>query len=116
MVTSLITRSIRLPQFKHVSRQNLVDYFANSTCSNHYSISPSFRHMVVKADEKIKSQQKGRTPVYLVIEESNQLTPVQMVSGECSILDEVVVRDGKEEAMLIGGRKGEQFITCLGYH
>lgn len=91
---------------------SLVDYFANSTSSNHYSISPSLRHLIAETDVKIRSQQKGRIPVYLVVEESNELVPVQMVKGECSILDEVVVQDGKKEAMLIGGREGEQFITA----
>ena len=91
---------------------NLVDYFLNSTCSNHYAISHSLRHLVGETDEKINSQQNGRTPVYLVIEESNQLTPVEMVKGECSMSDEVVVREGKREPMLVGGREGEQFLTA----
>ena len=47
-----------------------------------------------------------------MIEESNQLTPVEMVKGECSISDEVVVRDGEIEPILIGGREGEQFIIA----
>ena len=91
---------------------NLVDFFVNSTFSDHYEISPSLRQEVVATDKKIKSQQKDRTPIYVVIEESNQLTPVEMVKGECSISDEIVVRDGKKSPILIEGRDGEQFITA----
>ena len=40
------------------------------------------------------------------------MTPVEMVKGECYISDEVVVRDGKKEQMLVGGREGEEFITA----
>ena len=40
------------------------------------------------------------------------MTPVEMVKGECSISDEVVVRDGKKEPMMVGGREGEKFITA----
>ena len=75
---------------------SLVDYFVNSTFSRHYAISPSLRYTVYETNEKIKSQQKGRVPVFLVIEELSQLTPIEMVKGECSISDEVVVRDGKK--------------------
>ena len=91
---------------------NLVDYFESSTCSKHYAISPSLRYEVGETEEKIKTQQKGQVPVFLVIEENNQLTPVEMVKGECSIADEVAMRDGKKEAILVGGREGEQFITA----
>ena len=56
------------PSVQACVASNLVDYFVNSTCSNHYAISPSLRHLVGETDEKIKSQQKGHTPVYLVIE------------------------------------------------
>ena len=91
---------------------NLLDYFVNSTCSKHYAIRPSLRHVVGETDEKIKSQQKDRVPVFLVIEEFNQLTPVAMKKGECSISDEVVVKDGEKVPMLVGGREGEQFITA----
>ena len=64
----------------------------NSTCSNHYDISPSLRHEVDETEENIKSRQKGRTPVYLVIEESNQVTQVEMVKGECSMSCEMARR------------------------
>ena len=100
------------PSVQACVASNLVDYFLNSTCSKHYAISPSLRHAVGETDERIKSQQKGRVPVFLVIEENNQLTPVEMVKGECSIADEVVVRDGKREPVLVGGREGEKFITA----
>ena len=76
------------PSVQACVASNLVDYFENSTFSKHYAISPSLRHVVDETDEEIKRQQKGRAPVFLVIEEFNQLTPVEMVKGECSISDE----------------------------
>ena len=91
---------------------NLVEYFVQSTCSKHYAISPSLRHSVGETDERIKSQQKGHVPVFLVIEEFNKLAPVEMVKGECSISDEVAVRDGEKVPILVGGREGEEFITA----
>ena len=91
---------------------NLVDYFESSTLRKHYAISPSLRYEVSETHEKARSQKKGRIPVFLVIEESNQLTPISMVRGECSISDEVVLRDDKAVPILIGGREGEQFIAA----
>ena len=91
---------------------NLLDYFTNETCSQHYAISPSLRHVVSETFEKIKSQQKGSVPVFLVVEEYNELTPVEMVNGECSISDEVREQDGEKVPMLIGGREDEKFITA----
>ena len=101
-----------LPEVHACVASDLVDFFKSSTCSRHYAISPSLRHEVSKTYEKIKSQESGRVPVFLVIEESNQLTPVEMVKGECSIWDEVVVRDGEKTPILVGGREGEKFITA----
>ena len=100
------------PPVKACVASDLVGYFVNSASSTHYAISPSLRHVVGETDEKIKSQQKSRVPVFLVIEELSQLTPVEMVKGECSIADEVVVRDGKKVPILVGGREGEKFITA----
>ena len=100
------------PSVQACVASNLVDYFVKSTGSDHYDISPSLRREVGETDKKTKLQQKGRTPLYLVIEESNQLTPVEMNKGECSISDEIVVRDGKKVPILVGGREGEQFITA----
>ena len=91
---------------------NLVDYFVNSTSSKHYAVSPSLRHGVAETEENIKLRQKGLVPVFLIIEEFNELTPVGMVNGECSISDEVVVRDGEKVPILVGGREGEKFITA----
>ena len=91
---------------------NLADYFVTSTWSNHYAISPSLRHEIGETDEKITSQQKGRVPVFLVVEESSRLKPVEMIKGECSISDEVLVRDGEQVPILVGGREGEEFITA----
>ena len=91
---------------------NLAGYFVNAAFSKHFGIDPSLRHAVGETDEKVKSQQNGRVPVFLVIEEVNKLTPVEMIKGECSIEDEVVLRDGEKIPMLVGGREGEQFITA----
>ena len=91
---------------------DLLGYFENSSRSKHYAISTSLRHRVGETYEKIKLQQKDRAPVFLVIEESCQLTPVEMVKGECFIIDEVVVEDGQAKHYLIGGREGEQFIAA----
>ena len=84
---------------------SLVDYFEKSTFSNHYTISPSLRYEVSETNEKIKSQQNNRVPVFLVIEELNQLDPVDM---ECVIVDEA--REGTP--VLIGGREGEKFVIA----
>ena len=100
------------PEVQACAASDLVDYFVKSTSSKHYAISPSLRHGVRETEEKIKSQQKGRVPVFLVIEEFNQLTPVEMVKGECSISDEVAMRDGEKVPILVGGREGKQFITA----
>ena len=100
------------PSVQACVASNLVDYFAKSTSSKHYAISPSLRHVVSETEEKIKSQQKSRVPVFLVIEEFNQLTPVEMVKGECSISDEIAVRDGEKVPILVGGREGEEFIIA----
>ena len=91
---------------------NLVAYFMSATGSRHFTISPSLRHVVSETEEKIRSQQRGRVPVFVVIEEFSELTPVTMVKGECSIVDEVLERDGEKVPMLVGGREGEQFITA----
>ena len=92
---------------------NLVGYFENSTSSDHYAISPSLRYEVRETEEKIKTQQDGRVPVFLVIEEFNQVTPVQMVKGECSISPEIIEeRDGEKVPILVGGRDGEEFLTA----
>ena len=56
------------PSVQACVASNLLGYFANSTRSKHYAISPSLRYAVGKTDEKIKRQQKGRVPVFVVIE------------------------------------------------
>ena len=88
------------------------DYFLNKTCSRHYAISPPLRNEVAETDEKLNSQTKGRTRVYLVIEEQNTLRPVSMTNGECCLFDEIQQRDGKRVANLIGGREGQKFVTA----
>ena len=91
---------------------DLVGYFTGAARSRHYAISPSLRHAVGETDQKVRSQQGDRVPVFLVIEEFDDLTPVEMSNGECNILAEVVVRDGKKIPMLVGGRDGAEFITA----
>ena len=91
---------------------NLVGYFEDTSCGRHYAISPCLQHVVGETDKKIRSQQKGSVPVFLVIEEYNHLTPVRMIKGECSISDEVLLRNGEEVPVLVGGREKEQFITA----
>ena len=100
------------PSVQACVASNLVDYFVKSAGRKHYAISPSLRQVVSETEEKIKSQQKSRVPVFLVIEEFNQLTPVEMVKGECSISDEIAVRDGEKVPILVGGREGEEFIIA----
>ena len=90
---------------------DLVDYFENSKSTKHYGINPSLRHLVAETDVKIRAQQKD-IPVFIVIEEIEQLTPVEMKKGECSILDEVLVRDGEKVPFLVGGREGKKFLTA----
>ena len=100
------------PSVKACVASDLVDYFVKSRSSKHYAISPSLRHVAGETEEKIKSQQRGRVPVFLVIEEFSQLTPVEMVKGECSISDEIAARDGEKVPILVGGREGEEFIIA----
>ena len=91
---------------------DLVGYFTGAARSRHYTISPSLRHEVSQTDQECRSQQGDRVPVFLVIEEFHELTPVEMSNGECNTLAEVVVRDGKKIPMLVGGTDGREFITA----
>ena len=91
---------------------NLVGYFENSMHSKHYDIDPSFRHVVDETDAKVKAQQKDSLPVFIVVEEIEQLTPVAMTKGECSILDEILVRDGEKVPLIPGAREGKKFIVA----
>ena len=78
---------------------SLVDYFMSSTSSIHFAISPCLRYCAEELEEKTKSQQKS-IPVFLVVEEINQLTPVAMHNGECTKSDEVAIRDGEKHPVL----------------
>lgn len=100
------------PSLKAGVTSNLVDYFVKWTRGRHYTISPCLRHVVGKTNDKIRSQHKGRVPVYLVIEERYSLTPVEMVNGECSISDEVFVQDGEKIPALLGGRENRKYISA----
>ena len=48
----------------------------------------------------------------MVIHEYNQVASTVMDKGECSIQDEVLCEDGKETAVLVGGRRGEKFVRA----
>ena len=100
------------PSIQACVASNLERYFANSPSSVHYAISPSLRHVVAETDAKIKLQQNGRVPVFVVVEEFNQLTPVEMNKGECNTWDETYDQDGETMPRLVGGREGEEFITA----
>ena len=91
---------------------NLVRYLVHSNFSKQYVIDPSMRYRVSEIEDLVRSQQQNNVPMYLVIEEVNELLPVEMKKGECSLVDEVVVRDGETKAYLVGGREGEQFIVA----
>lgn len=91
---------------------NLPHYFENAAVSKHYTLSPCLRHAVTETDTKVRSQQKNNVPVFVVVEESNELTPIAMTKGECNISDEVAVRNGQMEPVLVGGRKDKKFITA----
>ena len=90
---------------------NFVDYFANATCSRHYAISPGLRHAITETDEKVRSQQSD-VPVFVVIEEDSELTPVEMINGECFLVDEAIVRNSEKIPAWVGAKKSEQFITA----
>ena len=100
------------PPLQACVTSDLVTYFENSAHRAHYAVSPSLQHVVGETDEKTKAQQQDGVPVFLVIEESNPLTPVEMVKGECGIWDETMTVDGEEMPRLVGGREGEQFIIA----
>ena len=102
----------RSPSVRACVTLRLVDYFKNSACTAHYAISPPLRHEIGETYENIRLQQSGGAPLFLVIEEFNQLKPVAMIKGECFIVDEVIEEDGCKKPLLIGGREGEQFIVA----
>ncbi len=91
---------------------NLCTFFSDEMYSKHYAISPSLREMVQETYEKKKSQQNGKPPFFVVIQECNKLVPVELKKGECSIVDEICKKDGEAVPMLIGGREGKKFITA----
>ena len=92
---------------------NLMGYFEASPESSHFAIAPSLRHIVAETEEKIKEQHKDRVPVFVVIEEFNQLAPVEMVKGECVICEEVIVQNAERIALLVGGRDNRRFVVAF---
>ncbi len=93
-----------------VVTSDLVDFFARSSFGDHYDISPSLRHAVEEISPSVAKA--NGTTLFVVIEESDDLTAVEMSRGECSVSDEVITTDGDHVSMLIGGREGKQFITA----
>lgn len=92
---------------------DLIGYFEKGmTHSIHYALSPPLQHEISATAERIKSQKGKKTPVFVVIEEQNALAPVPMANGECTIMDEALVRDGETIPLLIGGRKDERSIVA----
>ena len=100
------------PSVQAYVTSNLPNYFEGSTSTKHYTISPCLQDVVRETNEKVRLQEKNSTPVFLVIEEFSQLTPVAMTKGECSIADETRMLDGEKVPLLKGGREGKQFITA----
>ena len=103
------------PIFESASMQacvasDLVDYFGNAVFSDHYAISPSLRH----AADQVSQEAKGAhgTQLFVVIEEIDELAPVEMNRGECSVSDEVIIEDGEQVPILVGGRVGKKFIAA----
>ena len=74
--SNLLTRSMGLRQCRLFVTSNLVDFFVNSSFSEHYAINPSLRHLIGETVDRVRSQQKDRVPVFLVIEEVYQFLPV----------------------------------------
>ena len=101
------------PSVQAYTISNLLDYFENSTHSIHYNIDPRLQRKVRETDEKTKSQLGERIPLFVVIEEFEQLTPTQMVKGECHIMPAVVMKDGEVIPLIIGGREGEEYILAM---
>lgn len=91
---------------------DLTSYFLEGTNSPHYSISPPLREAVAGASEKENSEDRDSIPLFLVIEEVNELSPVEMIKGECAVIPEVLDYGDKKEQKLIGGREGDYFIMA----
>ena len=87
-------------------------FFEKVSVGRHYSISPSLRHEIAKTEEKVKSENRDRVPLFVVIIEENDLTEVEMTQGECCIGDEVMVKDGDKTPVLAGGRENVKFLTA----
>ena len=99
------------PIFESVSMRacvvsNLVDYFGDAAFSDHYAISPSLRHA---ADEVSQEAKRAHgTQLFVVIEDIDELAPVEMNRGECCECDEAVIEDGEQVSILVGGRVGKK--------
>ena len=89
---------------------NLVDCLANAAFGDHYAISPSLRHVVAEISQR--AAQAHDTRLFVVIEEVDEVVPVEMNRGECSVSDEVLTKGGEQVPMLIGGREGQEFIIA----
>ena len=95
----------------HVT-SDILNYFDDAASSKHYSISPSLRHKIGETNKTTREQDPDGVPVFVIVEEVEQLTPVVMVKGECRIHDQVIERDGEQIAVLNGGIPGERFLAA----
>ena len=100
-------RFIDLPRFKHMSLPISWVTLRTRREVSTMTLAPSLRYRVGGDLRKDQTAAEGPSNrCFLVIEESCQLTPVEMGKGECFIVDEVVLKDGQAKPYLIGGRGG----------
>lgn len=89
---------------------SLVEYFGEASSGDHYALSPSLRHVVDEVSEQ--AQQSHRAPLFVVIEENDELERTELNGGECCEADEVRVESGEQIPILPGGRIGERFLAA----
>ena len=95
----------------HITTE-VASHFTNSSGPNHYKVHPSLRVAVDEALSDFQSKDGREHRVFLVIEEVNQLTPICMPNGECSVWDEMIEIDGELVPRLVGGREGKKFLMA----
>lgn len=93
---------------------DLLTYFEReSTDWVHYNIDVSLRAGVRRTNERSKEQAKRSArpiePLYLVIEQQEQVSPTVLDDGVCFAVDEI--RNGTEH--IEGGRRGEKALIAI---
>lgn len=93
---------------------DLLAYFEQeSTDWVHYNIDVSFKAGILRIYERSKEQDKQSTqpiePLYLVIEQQEQVSPTVLDDGVCFAVDEI--RNGTEN--IEGGRQGEKALIAI---